>query len=88
MRGYQKRVIYIKNTGSDCFEEAYFVIKGDTGRGAGSHERMVDEANRIISENFEKKKKKSIRLIGPHIAAFITGAFLSVLICLVINLIK
>ena len=25
MRGYQKRVIYLKNTGSRNFEEAYFV---------------------------------------------------------------
>ena len=88
MRGYQKRVIYIKNTGSDCFEEAYFVIKGDTGRAVGSHEKMVDEANRIIRENFEKKRKKSIRLIGPHLGAFLMGAFLSVLICFLVSLIK
>lgn len=88
MRGYQKKVIYIKNTGSECFEEAYFVIKSDTGPNIGSHEKMVDEANRIIKESFENKKKSLFRLIGPHLGAFLMGAFISVFICIIINLFK
>ena len=86
MRGYQKKIIHIKNTGSECFEEAYFVIKGDTGTGLGAHEKMVDEANRIINENFERKKKSQIKAIAPHVFAFFTGAFLSVLVFVLIRL--
>ncbi len=87
MRGYQKRVIYIKNTGSDCFEEAYFVLKSDTGATVKTHEKMVDEANRIIKENFEYKKRSPFRLIGPHISTFLLGAFISVIICIIVSII-
>ena len=48
MRGCQKRVIYLKNTGSRHFEEAYFVIRSGE---CTSDKSMIDEANRIISEN-------------------------------------
>ena len=48
MRGCQKRVIYLKNTGSRHFEEAYFVIRSGE---SSSDKSMIDEANRIISEN-------------------------------------
>ena len=57
MRGYQKKVIYLKNMESDLFEEAYFVIKDGTGNDTGSTERLVDEANRIIKENIKQKLK-------------------------------
>ena len=50
MRGYQKRVVYLKNPGSAIFEEAYFVIKDDLSYGE-SEKSIIDEANRIIKEN-------------------------------------
>ena len=55
MRGYQKRVVFLKNTGSSLFEEAYFVIRSD--KGEKSHPEglkkndFLEEANRIIEEN-------------------------------------
>ncbi|MBO7302740.1 MAG: hypothetical protein J6U68_00970 [Clostridia bacterium] len=49
MRGCQKKVIYIKNTGSDCFEEAYFVVK-DEAYGISSERDFLSEANRIVDE--------------------------------------
>ena len=47
MRGYQRKVIFLKDTGSHLFDEAYFVVsrKGeDAGIGKGD---MILEANRI-----------------------------------------
>ena len=76
MRGYQKRVIYLKNTGSPLFDEAYFVIKKDAYRVSVSMPDMVREANRIISENIREKKKISLRSLG-YIISFIVGASLS-----------
>ena len=48
MKGCQKKVIYIKNTGSDIFEEAYFIIKEKNGASVGGD--FVREANRIVDE--------------------------------------
>ena len=51
MKGYQKKVIYMKNTGSKHFEEAYFVLKSDIEKSRVSSNEMIDEANRIIDHN-------------------------------------
>ncbi len=61
MRGYQKKVVYLKNTGSAVFEEAYFVIKGKADEKSKSSVALVEEANRIIDENvnFGLKKRGS-----------------------------
>lgn len=48
VKGYQKRVVFIKNTGSEYFDEAYFVVC-DSPRTPGEKD-MISEANRIIDE--------------------------------------
>ena len=63
MRGYQKKVIYLKNMESDLFEEAYFVIKDSTGGDSRSTESLIDEANRIIKENIKQKLKAHTSMI-------------------------
>ena len=81
MRGYQKRVIYLKNTGSPLFEEAYFVIKSDgEGRSSKSSTTLVQEANKIIEENFGKRRGKAARLGRWHILAFFLGFAISLLL--------
>ena len=57
MRGYQRRVIYLKNTGSALFDEAYFVVKENGGARAQSGD-MVSEATRIIMENSDVKNRR------------------------------
>ena len=49
MRGCQKKVIYIKNTGSDVFEEAYFVVKEKHDMYSFEGD-FLTEANRIVDE--------------------------------------
>jgi hypothetical protein len=51
VRGYQKRIIYLKNTRSRYFDEAYFVVKEDRATESAPHDELVEEANRIIEEN-------------------------------------
>ena len=80
MRGCQKKVIYLKNTGSEVFDEAYFVLKSDTDierRAAGD---IIREANRIIDENIGKKKRINLKRYILPLAAFILGAILSAVI--------
>ena len=78
MRGYQRRVIYMKNTGSDIFSEAYFVLNSE-GTRLSSDAKMVDEAKRIIRENSEGRHSLLYRMRWS-IFSFLLGAFLSTLI--------
>lgn len=80
MRGYQKKVIFLKNTGSDVFDEAYFVLKNDEKRSFFSHATMVNEAQKIIEENFGSKKKRR-KWIVPSLS-FLSGVFFTFLIYL------
>ena len=60
MRGYQRKVIHIKNTGSYLFDEAYLVLSRD-GEDLGlGEDDMVTEANRIINDKSYKGIKRGI----------------------------
>lgn len=80
MRGCQKRVIYLKNTGSEFFDEAYFVLKSDTDMALRTEGDIIREANRIIDENIGNRKRIDFKRIIPIVTAFLLGAVISVLI--------
>lgn len=53
MRGSEKRVIFIRNTGSRIFEEAYFIVRrgiGENGESTSTDD-MVREAQRIVRDS-------------------------------------
>ena len=86
VRGCQRRVIFIKNTWSQVFSEAYFIV--DDKQGAGSHTEsdMIKEANRIIDESiFTRRAPRHTGLFGrgmlgtalTMLPAFILGAILA-----------
>lgn len=56
MRGCQKRVIYMKNTGSEVFEEAYFVVKDESALICREGD-LLSEAKRIVEESSGACKK-------------------------------
>ena len=56
VKGYQRKVIFLKNTGSPYFDEAYFVVSR-AGASVGQSD-MVEEANRIISESLEDSETR------------------------------
>jgi hypothetical protein len=80
MRGCQKRVIYVKNTGNRNFEEAYFVVSGGLDGRKTTEAELVFEANKIIEENFGKRRGKAARLGRWHILAFFLGFAISLLL--------
>jgi hypothetical protein len=51
VKGCERRVVYLKNTDSMVFEEAFFVMKDAKTEKPPSSTEMVREANRILSEN-------------------------------------
>ena len=73
MRGYQKKIIYMKNTGSKHFEESYFVLKSDIEKTGISCNEMIDEANRIIEENFDQNSHGFLYSVRWYIIAFLIG---------------
>ena len=53
LKGVNKRMIVIKNPGSEIFEEAYFIVRSGNAKGIikqSKENEMVIEANRIISD--------------------------------------
>ncbi len=62
IKGCKKKIIYLKNTDSDIFDEAYFVLRRDTDSEYYGDTDMVDEAKRIIenvsgARRIEKKRR-------------------------------
>ena len=84
MRGYQKRVVFLKNTGSPYFEEAQFVIRCEDKKEMKTTEELVAEASRIIDENFGKKKRIDKKALLSHSLCFIIGALISGVAVLII----
>jgi len=77
VRGSEKKIIYVKDTGSQIFEEAYFVLRrGAEGSGPShSGEDMVQEAQRIVEEStlsYVRHKKR--RQIRGRLVSFLAGA--------------
>ena len=60
MKGYQRKVIHIKNTGSYLFDEAYFVLSRDGEDLKLGEDDMVTEANRIINDKNYARLKNGI----------------------------
>ena len=51
IKGCQKRIIMLNDTGSDLFEQAYFIVKDKEITSHISKPDMIREANRIIENN-------------------------------------
>ena len=87
MKGYQKRIIYMKNTGSRHFEEAYFVLHSACESQGGDD--IIAEANRIISEMEGGDRNRGKRKIFSrgNIASFSFGFLISAVFSTVITLI-
>ena len=90
VRGCQRKVIFLKNTESKIFSEAYFIVD-DKARDA-SESDMVREANRIIDENLalttvSRESQRGVgRILGAilrGIPAFLIGAGVATAVCLI-----
>ncbi len=80
MRGCEKKVIHLKNTGSPFFDEAIFIVSKEGEEVSVVEGDMVVEANRIIKESLNVKEKKILwrgRKIVSFAIPFFLGAFVS-----------
>ena len=84
MRAYHKRAIYIKDTGSSLFKEAYFILNDVQQRADITEDDMISEANRIIEESVGNQKGKRGAIGLKETIFFISGFLISSIISLVI----
>ena len=91
MRGYQKKVIFLKDTGSHLFDEAYFVVSRRGEEANVEQSDMVFEANRIIKESLGDKDSrimgKDKRLKLGFIIPFFIGALIAFSVAVLLYLI-
>ena len=50
VKGCQRRMVCLKQTGSEWFEEAYFLLREEKQAVPCDEESLLREANRIVSE--------------------------------------
>lgn len=82
IKGCHKRIVFLKDTQSDMFEEAYFILKPNAM--AEKENDIVLEATRIVSGfSSQGSRKKSA---FPFIAFFL-GLGVGVLAMLIVHLI-
>ena len=78
VRGTQKRIVYVKNTGGAVFEEAIFVVKDGKESGLSDGD-MLGEATRIIEEHAVRsgRREEERRKNFPAWLFFLFGMLLS-----------
>ena len=90
VRGCQKKIIYLKNTGSEVFDEAYFVI-GNKGLAQELVERdLIEEANRILDECISQEeavgtRRKIKRFFKAKVLPFTLGITCGIIVTLLIK---
>ena len=50
IKGCRKNVVYVRNTGSEIFEEAFFIVNDQLKNSVVKERDLINEANRLISE--------------------------------------
>lgn len=87
MKGYQRQVIFLKNTGSPYFDEAYFFVSREGVGASVDQSDMVLEANRIINESLEdpesRIRRERVRKKRDFLIPFFLGVFISVTVTLI-----
>ena len=74
IKGCQKRIIHITNTGSPYFEEAYFILKNGGEQSEGGGVDIVKEA-KLLVDSASRRAQPAARRRRRHTgAAVLTGA--------------
>lgn len=95
VKGCQRKIYYLKNTGSKYFEEAYLVLKREeSGKAQASQTELSREAERIIKEalpcqgGFDISRYTTPPVIGKAMSFALGAASSSALIGIVALLIS
>ncbi|MBR4293071.1 MAG: hypothetical protein IKT54_05615 [Clostridia bacterium] len=88
LKGCQKKIIMLKNTGSEIFDEAYFILSDSAIASRCSQSDMIAEANRIVEmgyrDTFLQKKTVSGKARFQQVLFFFIGALFAAGVCALI----
>ena len=89
MKSVQKKLRRLQNTGSEFFDEAYFIIKDRApGLRRPSDSEMIREANRIVNENlisgYFRRQGVHTAERGARLRIFLSGAGCGTIIGMII----
>ena len=77
LKGCQKQMIVLHGTGSEIFEEAYFILKPGRGGSDKTKAAMLLEANRIVEECRTAGRGGVTRRVGLYsVLIFVAGVVL------------
>ena len=71
--------------GSKNFEEAYFVLRSDAKDGEKASVKMIEEANKIIDENFSVRKRGFLYSKRWYILSFLLGLSVMLVIGIILR---
>ena len=74
IKGCRKNVVYIKDTGSDMFREAFFIVSDAEKSRAVSETDMLREARRLIADTQKAENADRPRLGIAKALWFVFGA--------------
>lgn len=80
LRGCKRNMIVLRGTGSDLFEEAYFVVREEAER--RSETDMLAEAERIINKNRSSRSNEMKKARLFSLFSFLFGLFCGVFLLL------
>lgn len=93
VKGIEKRIVYLKNTGSPMFCEAYFIVNEKYRDSKKLRDAdLVSEATRLIEDSISRSKEGFFKRAGKAVLAllkkqgmsFAIGVLLTVIAVLVI----
>lgn len=77
VRGCEKRIYHVKNPESEIFDEAYLVLRRQSGSKAASPREIELEAKRIVMGAAGEKGNTDPKIKSEKLRAFLAGAALS-----------
>lgn len=77
VRGCEKRIYHVKNTESDIFDEAYFILKVGARKGTASPRELEREAMRLVNGTSESTVRRRGLEKRERIKAFFFGSLFS-----------
>lgn len=79
VKGCEKRMVLVKNTGSELFEEAYFILNNKKASRVTRYD-MIKEANRIAGEYsntpYEERRPRALPVFLSGMAIGIAMSWL------------
>ena len=85
IRGTQREMIMLKGDRTSAFECVFFLLRTDLATPRQKREDMLDEANRIISQNRKSSERKGVifwRAVKKNTPAFLVGALCGALLAI------